>query len=69
MACLEPGDYVTSDEKTVADLHAFVHKFLKLHPHLAANDFYLSGLSQSRSPVPSDEWVSACTACAQEPRV
>lgn len=38
-----PGDYATTDEQTVADLHAAVGRFFELHPRLAANEFYLSG--------------------------
>ncbi|KAK9823070.1 hypothetical protein WJX81_006746 [Elliptochloris bilobata] len=46
------GDYATSDEKAVADLHAFLGTFLELHPHLQANDFYMSGESYAGVYVP-----------------
>lgn len=36
---------MTSDQKTVADLQAFLGQFFELHPHLRANEFYMAGVA------------------------
>lgn len=37
------ADYTTNDTATAADSNAFLRGFFERHPHLAANNFYISG--------------------------
>uniref|UniRef100_A0A383WG00 Carboxypeptidase n=1 Tax=Tetradesmus obliquus TaxID=3088 RepID=A0A383WG00_TETOB len=46
------ADYTTNDTATAADSNAFLRGFFERHPHLAANDFYISGESYAGIYVP-----------------
>jgi hypothetical protein len=37
------ADYATNDTATAADSNAFLRGFFRRYPHLARNDFYISG--------------------------
>jgi serine carboxypeptidase-like clade 1 len=40
------ADYSTNDTATASDSNAFLRGFFRRYPHLAGNDFYISGGAQ-----------------------
>ncbi|KAF6258886.1 peptidase S10, serine carboxypeptidase [Scenedesmus sp. NREL 46B-D3] len=46
------ADYSTNDTATAADSNAFLRGFFRRYPHLAGNDFYISGESYAGIYVP-----------------
>ena len=45
------ADYSTNDTATAADSNAFLRGFFRRYPHLAGNDFYISGGKQQAQPA------------------
>ena len=55
---------MTSDQKTVADLQAFLGQFFGLHPHLRANEFYMAGVAPMADVSPMAAMSLLCLGAA-----